>query len=203
MPLSSLENPFMTNPGANGIRAVPVQITASSAGFTSNDPQLTIPQDENHVEREGTAGVHEGSPLHAGSETLVNETNVPPTTATHWLRAPLLPADPEDNIARLKSRLREHGADVEAVKLCDEVFKDGVTKGALQRRLTRDQCRRLRLQDGKQFQLFLEKVEVTGATKNRCRLCPGNDAIVYKNHRDALRHFFKEHFGLWFECTHW
>jgi len=134
MPLSSLENPFMTNPGANGIRAVPVQITASGAGFISNDPQPTIPQDEDHVEREGTAEVHEGSPQHVGSGTLVNETNVTPPTATH----PLLPVDPEDDIAGLKSRLRGHGADKEAVKLCDEVFKDGVTKGALQRRLTRE-----------------------------------------------------------------
>ena len=182
---------------------MPVQITASSAGFTSNDPQLTASQDENHVERESTAGAHEGSPLHVRNGTLVNEMNVTPPTATHWLRGPLLPVDPEDNIARLKSRLLEHGADMEAVKLCDEVFKDGVTKEALQRRLTRDQCRRLRLKEGKQFQLFLEKVEMMGATKNCCRLCPVNDAIVYKKHRDALRHLFKEHFGLWFECTLW
>jgi len=203
MLFSSLENPLITNPGANGIRAVPVQITASGAGFISNDPRLTIPLDEDHVEREGTAEAHEGSPRHVGSGTLVNEMNVTPPTATHRSRGPILPVDAEDNIARLKSRLLEHGADVEAVKLCDEVFKAGVTKGALQRRLTRDQCRRLRLKDGKQFQLFLEKVEVMGATKNCCRLCPVNDAIVYKKHRDALRHLFKEHFGLWFECTHW
>ena len=181
----------MTNPGANGIRDVPVQITASNSGLTSNDPQLAVPQDVDHVEREGTAGVQEGSPRHVGSGTLVNETNVTPPTVI------------EDNIARLKSDLLEHGADMEAVKLCDEVFKDGVTKEALQRRLTGDQCRRLHLKDRKQFQLFLEKVEVMGATKNRCRLCPRNDAMVYKNHRDALRHFFKAHFGLWFECTHW
>jgi hypothetical protein len=111
--------------------------------------------------------------------------------------------DPEVNITKVKDRLIEHGADAEAVTLCDEVFKEGVTKEALEKRLTRDQCRRLCIRDGKRFQILLEKVDVMGGTKNRCRLCSGKGAMVYKNHRDALRHFFKDHFGLWFECAHW
>jgi hypothetical protein len=111
--------------------------------------------------------------------------------------------DPEENVTRLKARLIEGGANKEAVDLCDEVFKDRVTREALERRLTRNQCRKLGLRDGKMFQIFLERVVVTGGTKNRCRLCPGNGAMLYKNHRDALRHFLKEHFGLSFECMHW
>ena len=137
------------------------------------------------------------------SGATASETNGVLPAATGRLRGPLLPVDPENNITRLKSRLREHGADEEAVNLCDEVFKEGVTQEALKKRLTRDQCRRLHLRDGKRFQMFLEKVNVAGGTKNRCRLCTTNDAMVYKNHRDALRHFLKDHFGLWFECTNW
>ena len=126
-----------------------------------------------------------------------------PPTATSRSRAPLLPVDREDDITRLKARLLANGADAEAVNLCDEVFKDGITTENLQRRLTWDQCKRLDLRDGKQFQMFLQKVEVMGGSKNCCRLCSRNNAVVYKNHRDALRHFLKDHFGLWFECTYW
>ena len=124
-------------------------------------------------------------------------------TAVGRSRGPLLPVDPEDDIGRLKARLHVNGGDAEAVNLCDEVFKGGITMEMLQRRLTRDQCKRLNLRDGKQFQMFLEKVGVTGVTKNRCRLCSGNNAVVYRNHRDALRHLLKDHFGLWFGCTYW
>ena len=85
---------------------------------------------------------------------------------------PLQPVDPEDDLTRLKTDLVENGADVEAVNLCDEIFKDGISKEALQKPLT-------------------------------CKHHPGNDAVLYKNHRDALRHFHKDHFGLWFECTLW
>ena len=104
---------------------------------------------------------------------------------------------------RLKARLVEGGATVDVVDLCDDVFNDGVTREALAGRLTHSQCRNLGLRDGKRFQMFLEKVEVMGGTRNRCRLCPSNDAMVYKNHRDALRHFLKDHFGLHFECMDW
>ena len=183
------------------------QFPGSQAGvgseFTLDDPQRAISQDGSNIETENTAGVYDGSPQHAASGVLANNPNHALPTATGQWRGPLLPVDPEDNLTRLKARLVENGADEEAVKLCDEIFKDGISKEALQKRLTREQCKRLHLRDGKQFQRLLEKVEVTGETKNRCRLCPVNDAVLYKKHRDALRHFYKEHFGLWFECTRW
>lgn len=126
-----------------------------------------------------------------------------PPTAVGRSRGPLQPVDPVDDIGSLKLRLLANGGDAEAVKLCDEVFDEGITIGMLQRRLTRDQCERLNLRDGKQFQMFLEKVGVTGGTKNHCRLCSRNNAAVYNRHRDALRHLLKDHFGLWFKCTYW
>ena len=202
VPLSSLNDPFTTHP-ADGMRTVPGPISASGAGSTSGDPQRATPQDGDNIEKEATAGVYDGTPQHAASGALANKQNHALSTATGKWRGLLLPVDPEDNLTRLKTRLVENGADVEAVNLLDDIFKDGISKEALQKRLTREQCRRLHLQDGKQFQRLLEKVEVTGGMRNRCRLCSENDAAVYRNHRDALRHFFKEHFGLWFECTRW
>jgi len=178
-------------------------ISANGVGVTLGDSQPIISQDGSHMEREATAGVYEGGPQHATSGALANKpSHELPTAIGRWL-GPRLPVEAEGDLTRLKEELVENGADVEAVNLCDEVFKDGINKEALQKRLTRKQCKGLHLQDGKQFQRFLEKVQAAGGTKNRCRLCPGNDAALYKNHRDALRHFHKEHFGLWFECTRW
>ena len=117
---------------------------------------------------------------------------------------PLLPVEPEDHIGRLKVRLLANGGDAEVVGFCDEVFQDGIiTIEKLQERLTRDQCIRNNLRDGKRFQMFLDKVGVMGGTKNVCRLCSDDNAAVYRNHRDALRHLLKDHFGLYFLCAHW
>ena len=202
-PLSSLNDPPTTYPAADGMRTVPGPSSASGVGFISDDAQRAISQDGDNREQEAIAGVCNGSPQHVASGALANNPNhVLPTVTGHW-RGPLLPVDPEDNLTRLKARLIENGADVEAVNLLDEIFKDGISKAALQKRLTREQCKTLHLQDGKQFQRLLDKVEATGGTKNRCRLCSAKNAALYKNHRDSVRHFHKEHFGLWFECTHW
>jgi len=134
---------------------------------------------------------------------LVISSGSQPATSAGRSRGPLLPVDPEMNVTKLKTRLVEGGATMEAADLIDGVFRDGVTRDALERRLTHSQCKKLGLRDGKTFQILLEKVGVVGQMRNRCRLCPTNDAMVYKNHRDALRHFLKDHFGLSFECMHW
>ena len=203
VPPSSPNDPFTIYLTVDGMPNVSGPIFANDAGFTLGDSQPIIPQDGSHMEREATAGVYEGGPQHATSGALANEpSDELPIATARWL-GPRLPVDAEGDLTRLKDELFKNGADVGAVNVCDEVFKDGITKEALQMRLTRKQCKELHLQDGKQFQRFLEKVQVAGGTRNRCRLCPGNAAALYKNHRDALRHFLKDHFGLWFECTRW
>jgi len=187
----------------DGMRSLLGPISANEAGSTLGSSQPAISQDGSRMEEETTTGIYERGLQHAASEASTNKVNRALPTATGRSLGPLLPVDSENDLTRLKAHLVENGAYAEAVNLCDGVFKGGISKAALLKRLTREQCRRLHLRDGKQFQVFLEKVEVTGGKKNRCRLCPENDAVLYKNHRDALRHFFKDHFGLWFECTQW
>ena len=117
---------------------------------------------------------------------------------------PVLPTEFEGDVARLKARLLAKGADEQVVGLCDTVFKNGVTIEALEERMTREQCEELGVRDGKKFRVFLELVrgangQMTG--RHRCCLCsPGK---AYKNHRDALRHLLKDHFGLGFRCERW
>ena len=119
-------------------------------------------------------------------------------------RGPVLPTKFEGNLVKLKVRLLAKGANEQVVELCDTVFKNGVTIEALEERMTREQCEELGVRDGKQFRLFLELVggangRMTG--RHRCCLCsPGKE---YKNHRDALRHLLKDHFGLSFKCERW
>lgn len=200
MPLFLLGNQITAYPTVDGMRTVPGPNFIGVTGFTSGDPPPVITKDESYMEREATAGVYDGSPQHiASGDRPYHEL----PTATRRRRGPLLPVDPEDNLTRLKARLVEGGATVEVVELCDEVFQDGVNRGKLETRLTHSQCKELGLRDGKRYQVFLEKVEVMGGATNRCRLCPLNDAMTYKNHRSGLRHLLKDHFGLSFECMHW
>jgi hypothetical protein len=117
-------------------------------------------------------------------------------------RGPVRPVGFEGNTAKLKARLLSKGADETVVELCDEVFKNGVTIEALEERMTREQCEGLGVRDGKQFRQFLETAgRANGRMAHRCRLCPRGKE--YKNHRDALRHLLKDHFGLSFNCEVW
>jgi hypothetical protein len=202
MPLSLSDDPFMTNLAVDGMQTMPGALPTSDLLAILSGLQPATSQDGGRMEEEVTTGAYEGGPRRAVRGGLARRIGVPPT-ATGRLRGPLLPVDPEDSITRLKAGLVKGGAIVEAVDLCDDVFKDGVTREALERRLTHSQCKKLGLRDGKKFQLFLEKVEVMGGMMNRCLLCPRNEAMSYKNHRDALRHFLKGHFGLSVECVHW
>jgi hypothetical protein len=197
VPLSSPDDPLTTYPT---VWTVPGPMFANGDGFTSGDSQRIMSQDGSHMEKKATTEVYEEFPQHATSGVLANK---PSHELTSQWRGPVLPVDSQGGLSRIKDDMVKNGADVEAVNVCDEIFKVGFNKEELQRRLTREQCRRLRLRDGKQYQRLLEEVRVGGETKNRWGLCPGNDAALYKKHRDALRHFLKDHFGLGFECTHW
>ena len=202
MPLTPFDDPLMTSFAGDGMQNMPVAFPTSGGLVISGGLQPATSQDGGRMKEEAAPGAYDGGPERAARGTQARRTRLPPT-ATSRSRGPLLPVDAEDNVTNLKARLIEGGATVEVVDLCDDLFKDGVTREALERRLTHRQCKKLGLRDGKKFQMFLEKVEVMGGTKNRCRLCPSNDAMLYKNHRDALRHFLKEHFGLSFECVYW
>ena len=200
VPIYPLNEPFTTYLVADGMWSVPVPMSGNGFGFTSGHPQRAISQDGGNTEKEATAGAYDGRPQHAASGALANTPNHALRTATgRWRRRPA-PVEPEGNLERLKHRLAQNGADARAVILCGEIFRDGVSIEALQQRLTLEQCRELHLRDGKQYQRLLE---VTGWTTHRCRLCPENDVMLFKNYRDALRHFLRDHFGLSFECTSW
>lgn len=156
-----------------------------------------------------TSNVERGTSAEMDGGQLVNTTNEVqadrgPTIVTGSSCNPVLPMEFEGDVHNLKGRLLAKGANREAVEQCDVVFVNGVTIEALEERMTREQCESLGVRDGKKFRLFLELVgKANGriAERHRCCLCaPGKE---YRNHRDALRHLLKDHFGLSFECKWW
>ena len=156
-----------------------------------------------------TSNAEVGTDVEMDGGQVVNTTNEVqadrgPTIATGSSCNPVLPMEFEGDVSNLKGRLLAKGANREAVELCDVVFVNGVTIEALEERMTREQCESLGVRDGKKFRLFLGLVgKANGRTaeRHRCCLCaPGKE---YRNHRDALRHLLKDHFGLSFECEWW
>ena len=83
------------------------------------------------------------------------------------------------------------------------MFKDGVTLGALTRRLKLTEIEAIDFPRGFELYLaydgFLEKVDDTF----ECCLCAVSERAWWKNKKDAVRHLRKFHFGLADQCTTW
>ena len=176
----------------------PGNVSLSAGAISSNAESSDTSINTSDVERSTDVDMDEGRMADTADE------DSEPKAKTGASRGPVLPMDYEGEVAKLKARLIAKGADEQVVELCDAIFKNGVTIEALEERMTREQCDELGVRDGKQFRMFLKLVGgahggVTG--RHRCGLCsPGKE---YKNHRDALRHLLKDHFGLSFKCERW
>ena len=182
--------------GCEGVWIINASLNADTTA--SNGESLDMSYSTSNAGRSTDVDMDEGRII-----DTVNEGSEPRVTIGAS-RGPVLPTEFESDIAKLKERLLEKGASEKAVELCDAIFKNGVTIEALEERMTREQCERLGVRDGKQFRLFLKFVgkrngQITG--RQRCCLCPPGKE--YKHHRDALRHLLKDHFGLSFRCEWW
>jgi hypothetical protein len=110
-----------------------------------------------------------------------------------------LPAeDFEGSVLKLKGRLLRKGAEPAAVDICIGIFSEEISIAALEKSMTREESEEHGVV-GKRYRMLLEKRTESGAIKNRCRLC---GEVEYKNHRDALRHLLKGHFGMGYKCTY-
>ena len=181
------------------IRTVDVSLNAGTIDSSKELPDISS----------NTSNVERGIDVEMDEGQIVNNTNKfqadrGPTIATGSSCNPVLPTEFEGEVPKLKARLLAKGANRHVVELCDIVFKNGVTIEALEERMTRGQCESLGVRDGKQFRLFLElvgKADGRMAERHQCCLCPPGKE--YRNHRDALRHLLKDHFGLSFKCERW
>jgi len=182
--------------GCEGVWPINDSLNAGDVASNRGSPNTGF--NTSNVERSTDVDMDEGRMVDTANEDSEHRITTGPS------RAPVLPTEFEGDVAKLKARLLAKGANEQAVVLCDTVFGGGVTIEALEKRLTREQCEALGVRDGKQFRLFLELVEGANGRmteRHQCRLCPR--AKEYKNHRDALRHLLKDHFGLSFKCKLW
>ena len=176
----------------------PVSVSLSVGAIASNAESPNTSFSTSDVERSTDVDMDEGQMADTAND------DDEPRTIIGASCDPVLPMEYEGEVAKLKRRLLAKGANKQVVELCDAIFRNGVTIEALEERMTREQCEGLGVRDGKQFRLFLRLVggangRMTG--RSRCCLCsPGKE---YKNHRDALRHLLKDHFGLYFKCARW
>jgi len=206
-PSATRENPSSRNGipaatlavGYEGVKLSDISLIANTTDSNSVSPNMS--SNTSNVERSTDVEMGEECTVDTASEAQADHE---PTTVAGPSCSPVLPTEFEGNVAMLKKRLRVKGAKKWAVERCDTIFENGVTIEALEERMTREQCDLLNVRDGKQFRLFFDFAEnATGQVtrRHRCGLCtPGKE---YKNHRDALRHLLKDHFGLGFRCGQW
>ena len=113
----------------------------------------------------------------------------------------------EESLEKVQERLREEGAEVGAVEcLGSEIFVDGkITKAALKAKMTKEQRKAHR--GTQKYMLLLDVVEYPQGSNeernHRCLLCPPEARAAYKNREDSVRHIYKDHFGLSFDCEYW
>ena len=137
---------------------------------------------------------------------LPTTTDMSMDTGTGSLRNRLRTRPPqfEEDLQKVQKRLTSEGADVGAVERLRGIFLDGkVTIAALKTDTTLDQRRR---HEGRQKYMLLLKAEAhphSSHKVHRCMLCPPWARLEYRNPKDSLRHFRRDHFGLSSVCSHW
>ena len=181
-------------------------ITGAQIGSSTNGLNLITYVDPEGTERRNAISITTSamaSQSHSGS-VIENGGSVRGHTAGRRS----LPAEEfEANISRLADRLTIQGVGRPVVELCSAIFAQGVSLEALKARMTRKECEKHGLRSGMRYRMLLDVVRMMkgGVLMDRhvCRLCRRGGAADYKNHRDALRHLLRDHFGIGFQCTQW
>jgi hypothetical protein len=117
----------------------------------------------------------------------------------------LPPQSYEANCHKLFHRLIREGADVYAATVVhDVIFAKGVSFDALMAPIRKREISLLYGGAKRMWQALLEtKGGVTSNKKYFCLLCPVGNRAGWKDDRDAIRHFNREHFGFSFPCEYW
>jgi len=161
--------------------------SAHVAANPTNDPGNTLPEQAPASE----TTVRNGSDITTSSLRL------------RGVRSP--PQTYEGDVERLCDRLLSEEADINTVALLRYlIFDNGVTFDALmastQTRGVFHACNGA----SKMWEMLLETKEVvSGEKKYCCLLCPVKNRREYRESRDAIRHFNRDHFGFSFPCEYW
>lgn len=181
-------------------------VTGAQTRSSTNGPNLITYVDPEDTERHNAISVMTSALAPQSHSSGVIE-NVGVIQSHNAGRRSLPAEEFEANISRLADRLTIQGADRPVVELCSAIFAQGVSLKALKERMTRKECEKHGLRSGMRYRMLLHVVRMMKGRvlmdRHVCRLCRPGGAADYKNHRDALRHLLRDHFGIGFQCTQW
>ena len=112
-------------------------------------------------------------------------------------------AEYEPDPIKLEALCRVRGGTDSACQWIPRVFKDGVTLGALLRRLKLTEIESMNLQGSFKPCLAYDGFLQMAEDGFECCLCTVGKRIWWKNKKDAVRHLRKFHFGLADQCITW
>jgi len=128
---------------------------------------------------------------HRGTST---PRGVPPGRA-QMPKSPTVPYEADIDI--LATRLLDEGAPPATIEvLRKQVFNNGITERALTAKFIQREPSTNHSRVKRKYLLLLEH----SSKGYRCRLCPQDRPVKYKNSQDSLRHLRKVHFGLALIC---
>jgi len=148
--------------------------------------------------------VAEGGERNTGNAPARNGLDI--TTSSLRIRGVRSPPQAyEGDAGRLYDRLLGEGADINTVVLLRYlIFAEGVTVDALMAPTKTSGVFHACNGAIKMWEMLLETKEVIpGEKKYCCLLCPVQNRREYRDSRDAIRHFNRDHFGFSSQCEYW
>jgi len=112
-------------------------------------------------------------------------------------------AEYEHDPIKLEALCRLRGGTEFACQWIPRVFKDGITLGALLRRLKLNEIESMSFLGGFEPCLAYDGFLQVAEDGFECCLCAVGKRAWWKNKKDAVRHFRKFHFGLADQCITW
>jgi len=109
----------------------------------------------------------------------------------------------EPDPIKLEALCLQRGGTEFACQWIPIVFKDGVTREALLRRLNSNEIEIMNFRGGFEPSLAYEGFLQVAEGGFECCLCTVGKRVSWKHKKDAVRHFRKFHFGLADECITW
>ena len=116
-------------------------------------------------------------------------------------RKPAVEYEPDP--VKLQASCELRGGTNVACQWIGTVFKDGVTQGALLRRLKLTEIKRMDFTGGFRPSLAYDGFLQAADEGFECCLCTVDNRVWWKNKKDAIRHLRKFHFGLADRCATW
>jgi hypothetical protein len=197
-PLERVPNAIDSSCGSNGIVGGFVNRSLPMTDINPCDVWANPPFNHDNTSAQGEWMVTLDLPAHNGVDVNISSLRL------RGVRLP--PQSYEGDRHKLYHRLIREGAEHCILRLFvhDVIFAKGVSFDALMAPTRKRETSLLYGGAERMGQALLEtKQGMPGSKKYFCLLCPVRNRAGWKDDRDAIRHFNREHFGFSFPCEYW